>query len=195
MESADRKEPPVDDPDRRPAALDPHTLAVQQLFVQHQPELRAFVLALAPDFATADDALQEAFLAVSLKAGDFQLGSNFQAWARSIVRFKLLSATRDRRRAARRLADDVIEALAADAPDDERDGHEAAIARLRCCLDRLGPMARELVRLRYFGEHLPEAIARMRAQSVNAVSVTLARARAALRGCLERGHGPQDARP
>jgi RNA polymerase sigma-70 factor (ECF subfamily) len=185
----------VDDPDRRSAALDPHTLGVQRLFVQHQQELRAFVLVLAPDFATADDVMQEAFLEVSLKAGEFRLGSNFHAWARSIARFKLLAVTRDRQRSARRLADDVVEALAAEAPEDDHDGHEAAVARLRSCLDRLAPMARELVRLRYVGEHLPEAIARMRSQSVNAVSVTLARARVALRECLERGRGSQDAQP
>jgi RNA polymerase sigma-70 factor (ECF subfamily) len=170
-----------------------HGLGVQQLFVQHQQQLRAFVMGLAPDFATADDAIQETFLEVSRKAAEFAMGSNFQAWVRSIAKFKVLSATRDRQRAAARLAADVIEALAASAPDDlDAARHESQVQQLRACLDRLAPAARELVRLRYFGEHLPEAIAQLRAQSVNAINVTLARARAALRDCMDRAQHRRD---
>ncbi|MEI6235138.1 MAG: sigma factor [Planctomycetota bacterium] len=88
---------------------DHHTLAVQQLFVKHQQLLRAFVAALAPDFPTADDVMQETFLEVTLKASEFQLDSNFPAWARSIAKFKVLSHARDRQRNSARLADDVIE--------------------------------------------------------------------------------------
>lgn len=62
----------------------------------------------------------------------------------------------------------------------------AEIGRLRQCLEQLAPAAHELVRLRYFGEHLPEQIANLRSQSVYAVHVTLSRARAALRKCLEQ---------
>lgn len=182
------------DPSSSP--LDAHTLGVQRLFVQHQHQLRAFVVALAPDFATADDALQETFIEVSRKAAEFQMDSNFQAWARSIAKFKILSALRDRQRADQRLADDVVEALAASAPLDEHDGRlETEVSQLRTCLDHLAPAARELVRLRYFAEHLPEAIAQLRAQSVNAVNVTLARARVTLRECLERHLKSKDAQP
>ena len=174
--------------------LNAHTLGVQQLFVQHQQQLRAFVVALAPDFATADDAMQETFIEVSRKASEFQMDSNFQAWVRSIAKFKVLSALRDRQRADQRLADDVVEALAASAPIDGHEGqHESSVSQLRICLDQLAPVARELVRLRYFGEHLPEAIAQLRAQSVNAINVTLARARVTLRECLERHLKSKDA--
>lgn len=170
------------------------TLGVQRLFVQHQQQLRAFVLALAPDFATADDAMQETFIEVSRKAGEFQMDSNFQAWARSIAKFKILSALRDRQRADQRLADDVVEALAASAPlEDHDEGHDASLSRLRICLDQLAPAAREMIRLRYFAEHLPGAIAQLRAQSVNAVNVTLARARGMLRECLQRHLTSKDA--
>ena len=178
------------------AILHPHTLGVQALFVQHQQQVRAFVLALAPDFAVADDVMQETFLEISRQADAFTMGSSFQAWARAIARFKVLSALRDRRRSAQRLADDVIEALAAASPTEDHDGrHEAELGLLRTCLGRLGPVARELVHLRYAGEHLPEAIAQLRSQSVNAVSVSLARARAALRECVERGLRTGDAPP
>lgn len=179
-----------------PVPLDAHVLGVQSLFVQHQQHLRAFVLALTPDFSEADDVMQETFLEISRQAEAFVMGSSFQAWARSIARFKVLSVLRDRQRSSRRLPDDVIEALAAAAPADDHDGrHEVELGQLRACLDHLAPVARELVHLRYAGEHLPEAIAQLRAQSVNAVNVTLARARAALRACMERGLKAGNAQP
>ncbi len=164
-----------------------HTLRVQQLFVQHQRRLRAFVLSLAPDFSAADDVLQETFLVVTRKAAEFEPGTNFLAWARRIATFKVLALARDRQRRPVRLADDVVEALVAAAPtEDDEAQHAAAVGHLRQCLEKLAPAARELVRLRYFGEHLPEQIASLRSQSVNAVNVTLSRARAALRDCLGR---------
>jgi RNA polymerase sigma-70 factor (ECF subfamily) len=163
------------------------TLRIQQLFVQHQRRLRAFVLSLAPDFFAADDVLQETFLVVTRKAAEFEPGTNFFAWARQIATFKVLALARDRQRGPVRLADDVVEALAAAGPpEDDEAQHVAEIGRLRRCLEKLAPAARELVRLRYFGEHLPEQIARLRSQSVNAVNVTLSRARATLRKCLEQ---------
>jgi len=69
-------------------------LRVQQLFVRHQGQLRAFVLAIWPDFGRADDVLQEVFLTVTTKAADFQEGSNFLAWSRAITQRKLHEARR-----------------------------------------------------------------------------------------------------
>jgi RNA polymerase sigma-70 factor (ECF subfamily) len=72
------------------SAFDEHTLRVQQHFVRHQGALKAFVLALWPDFAEADDVLQEVFLTVTAKAHQFEEGTNFLSWARSIARYEVL---------------------------------------------------------------------------------------------------------
>ena len=164
-----------------------HVLKVQQLFVQHEGRLRAYVLSLAPDFAMAADALQETFLVVTRRAADFEIGSNFLAWARRIAMFKVLALLRDQKRGPECLSANVIETLAAaDSPEDDEEQHAATLERLRECLGRLAPAARELIRLRYLNQHLPGEIALLRAQSVNAINVTLSRARVALRDCMER---------
>lgn len=156
-------------------------LYVQQLFVRHQGQLKAFVLALWPDFARADDVLQEVFLTVTEKAADFQPGTNFLAWARSIARFKLLEA----RRAQRSTVDaDVLASLAASCPEDW--GDDRKLAALTSCLASLAPKAQEIIRLRYHREHSPPEIARLLSRSVNSVAVALAKARVVLRECIER---------
>lgn len=162
---------PIEDP----------TLRVQRLFVRHQGQLRAFVLALRPRFAQADDILQEVFLTVTAKAAEFQPETNFLAWARSIARFKLLESTRQDRRT---IDAEVLASLAAACPSDW--GEDCKVAALATCLESLAPKAQELVRLRYQREHSPGEIAELLSRTVNSVSVALAKARVVLRKCIDR---------
>ena len=48
------------------------TEEVQLLFVRHENSIRAFVRALQPSLADADDVMQETFLTVSRKASSFE---------------------------------------------------------------------------------------------------------------------------
>lgn len=174
-------------------SLSAHTLRVQSLFVQHQAQIRSFIQSLAPDFATADDLLQECFLTVSQKAEDFRLESNFLAWARSIARFKILSLHRDTARSPLLLSEEVLEALILSAPAEEAEGTGAenrALESLRDCLAKLAPAAREIIQMRYFSQWGPAEISQIRACSQNAVNVTLARSREALRRCMEQNAEP-----
>lgn len=165
-------------------APDPHTLHVQQLFISHQSSLKGFVLALEPRMAEAEDLLQEVFLVVTEKAGQFERGSNFFAWACTIARFKLMEHRRRTRREEIGLSDDALLALEASAPApaffDER------TRWLRTCVGQLAPRAQEIVRLRYQNEHGAQEIARRLGWTANAVSVALSRAREALRDCVQR---------
>ncbi len=164
-------------------APDSHTLRVQQHFVRHQTSLKAFVLALAPGFADAEDVLQEAFLTITEKAGKFEEGTNFFAWACAIVRFKVLEHQR-RSRKTMALSDDVLAALEASAPTAVF--FEQRLAALDGCVEKLPVRAREIVKLRYHGEHGAEAIARRLDWTANSVSVALSRARETLRDCVQR---------
>ena len=61
-----------------------YRIHIQQLFVKHQGVLKGYVLGLIPDFASAEEVLQEVFLTVTAKAEQFEEGSNFVAWARAV---------------------------------------------------------------------------------------------------------------
>ncbi len=161
-----------------------HTVRVQQLFVKSQGSLKAFLLALVPDFTEAEDLLQEVFLVVTQKAGTFKEGTNFMAWARQIARFKAMSSMRKRRNSPSVLAEDVVESLVAAEPEVPYD--ESQIAAVRDCLKKLAPHARQLVTMRYMNEHGPGEIAQRMSWSENAVNVTLSRARTTLRECVQR---------
>ena len=70
-----------------PSPADEQTLLVQKLFVEHFAVVRGFVLALLPDFARAEDVVQETFLTVTRKAAEFP------KWACAIAHFNLLTNT------------------------------------------------------------------------------------------------------
>ncbi len=163
---------------------DPQTQEVLQLFVRHQPRIKGFIVALLPDFAAAEDVLQETFLVVQRKASEFDRASNFLAWAFRIARFQVMKAQTTHQRHVERLSDAVLESLAASAPVEPWDDRRLAL--LPQCLERLAPQARRIVDLFYRDEHKPHEIAQRLSWTPAAVSVALSRARKALRECIEQ---------
>jgi RNA polymerase sigma-70 factor (ECF subfamily) len=156
---------------------------VERLFLKKQNVVRAFICSLLPDFSLVDDVLHETFLTLRRKAGSYRPGSNFDAWACTVARFKVLEALRTSGKRSQ-LSEDAIHALAAceeAVPPDPR------LDRLDACLSKLGPQARRLVELRYMGACMPEEIARIVDWTPGAVNVALSRARQLLRDCVDHG--------
>ncbi len=157
---------------------------VLELFVRNQTRIKGFISSLMGDFAAVPDVLQETFLVIQRKAGEFEPGSNFVGWAFQIARFQVMKAQQQHKRTAERFSETVLEALAASAPEQVVD--ESRIAALNKCLEKLAPQARRTVDLFYQNEHKPKAIAQMMDWTPLAVSVALSRARKFLRECIER---------
>lgn len=163
-----------------------HVAKVQALFVQHEPVVRGMILALLPDFDAVDDIVQETFLAVTRKAGSFELGTNFTAWACTIARYKVLETLRKGRRNFETLSEEVIDAVCATAPHTAEDPVAPRLEILSECVRQLSAHARQALELRYQQAHrLPEIAQRM-GWTVESTKVMLSRVRATLRECIER---------
>ncbi len=154
---------------------------VQLLFVRHEGAIRAFVRALQPSLADADDVLQETFLTVSRKAATFEPGTNFVAWACGIARLKVLESFRQQKR-ANVLSEAALIALADEAPvADLTSLREEALSR---CVEKLAPKSRDLLWRRYSGRQDSDAMADGLGMTSTAVRVALSKARAFLRDCV-----------
>ncbi|MGH7145231.1 MAG: sigma-70 family RNA polymerase sigma factor [Planctomycetota bacterium] len=162
-----------------------HREEVQRLFLKHSSLLRGFILGLLPNFDAADEVLQEVFLTITAKAGDFKLGTDFPAWARAVARMKVLEQFRKMRSPMMVLGPEALEAVASYAPELD-DTWESRRKALAVCLEQIAPRARELIELRYTSQLLPPEIARKLDWTVGAVHVALARARKFLRECSQR---------
>ena len=168
-------------PDDFPNPLPTPAEQVQVLFIRHEGAIRAFVRALQPSLADADDVLQETFLTVSQKASSFQPGTNFIAWACGIARLKVLESFRRQKRVSV-LSEAALTALADDAPPSETIClREDALNR---CIEKLAPKSRDLLWRRYSGRQDSDEMADGLGMTSTAVRVALSKARAFLRECV-----------
>jgi len=164
--------------------LSEHTIYVQELFVEHVGGLKYFVLSMLPDPDAAQDVVQETFITITAKAHEFSKGSNFKAWAYTIARFKVLETYKRQKREANRLSDSVIELLASEADEFDKDTSQSDA--LKACLNKLSPKVSKMIELRYQEGWKPSKIAEAIDWTAEAVYVALSRTRTSLRSCIEK---------
>jgi RNA polymerase sigma-70 factor, ECF subfamily len=155
---------------------------------KYQDALTSYGYALLRDWALAQDAVQETFIVLQKKHGEFRPGANVFTWARQILRFEALKIIRARGRESY-VADEELFALV-DAQFEEH-VDAATLARLeqqkgalQHCMARLDNDSLDLL-LGFYRERLRcEELASARRRSVNAIRLVLSRTRARLRECV-----------
>src|SRR5690348_2796051 len=83
-----------------------------RLFLQNERRLYAYVLALLPNRADADDVLQEASLVMWDKFDPERPPDDFAAWGCRIVYFKVLDFAKKRQRSRVRFSQAMLERIA-----------------------------------------------------------------------------------
>ena len=154
-----------------------------RLFVQNQKRIHGLILALVPRGADADDILQEASAVMWQKFPEFEIGTNFAAWALRIARFQVMAYYTTQKRQRARLSDEsldaVVETMAA-RPEREEDRSLA----LDGCLAGLDRADRDLLELRYRSGATVDELARQSGKTVFAVYKALNRAHDRLLSCM-----------
>jgi len=160
--------------------------AFVSLLTGHQSALRLYVASLLPGESSAADVAQQANTTIWRKRADFEMGTNFKAWAFSIARFEVLNFRKQAARDARLVFSDELDELIATEFEEVMDDFDDRQEALRLCLDKLKPQDRDLVRHRYRdGAPLAEYAAKS-GRSPGGLKVTLHRLRKTLRQCVDR---------
>ena len=84
---------------------------------EHQAGVRAFIRALGADEAWVDDLAQEVFIVAHRRLNQFEPGTDFGKWLRSIARYLVANERRKEARHSRLLPFAVVDALLAHEPD------------------------------------------------------------------------------
>ncbi len=151
-----------------------------------QLPLLLYVRSLLPGDAAAADVAQQANAKIWEKREDFQIGTNFKAWAFSIARFEVLNYRKQQARDSRLVFSDELQQTIADelmeSCDDLQQRHEA----LRSCLGELRSKDRELLLRRYSGRGTLSQYAAEIGRSAGGLKVTLHRLRSSLLACIQR---------
>lgn len=185
-------------PDPRPAAspdadrivaavLAGDTQAFAGLVRLYQEAVWRIAAALLRDRDATENVAQQVFVDAYLHLDQYEPGTDFGAWLRTLARNRLRKELRTAARADRRLAayrerlEDRLRAEAAGRHDDA----DAYLAALRGCRDLLPERDAAVLRLRYEKGMTFEAIGARRGQSPDAVQRMISRIRFRLRDCIQ----------
>jgi RNA polymerase sigma-70 factor (ECF subfamily) len=158
-----------------------------KLLTEHQSVICSFVISLLPGAPGVDDVIQETNALLWTKRGQFELGTNFRAWALTIARFQVMAHLRVlKQRRWVTLDDDVAELLADELEEHADSGLiDKRIEALTTCLGKLRPEDHELLMQRYWRKIRLQDFAVSRGRSLSGLKVQLFRLRAALKRCIE----------
>ena len=159
----------------------PEELVVQITTIQ--PRLYGFILKRLADHEQALEVLQNTNLVLCQKAGEFQKGSSFAAWAFTIAKFQVMAWRKSESRSRLVFTDDVHELLDREA-DEEVSDVDRRIPVLKRCLERLREQERSLIQRRYRDGETVQALAQSLEKTVDATSMRLLRIRKRLGDCI-----------
>ena len=153
------------------------------LLTEHDRGILLFILSLVPNWADAEEIHQETNLRLWQQFDQFQLGSDFGKWARTIARYQVLTFKKRTQRDWLRMDQQAIDTVAAKvaAVAEQERTRPAALAD---CVRELNPVGRELLRLYYTVGRKIKEIARDLNSTSEAVYKALQRVRLELRHCV-----------
>jgi RNA polymerase sigma-70 factor (ECF subfamily) len=156
---------------------------------QHQSRLRASIRSLGVRAEAVDDIAQDTLLLAWQKIAEFGGDGDFGGWVTQIARRLIANERRKDARRSRLLAGEVTDLLLSMATESAssaaRMEYADEFAVLRNCLEQLPPHSREMIRLRYFEDQSPGAIAGHLGRPSDAVRQLLMRLRRKLLECVE----------
>lgn len=157
-----------------------------------QPRLYGFILKRLADREQTLEVLQRTNLVLCRKAGDFERGSSFTAWAFTVAKFQVM-AWRKSEGASRLIFTDRVVELLDRSADDEVAAVDQRVPLLRQCLQRLRDTDRELIQRRYRDGQAIDPIAQSLSATADAVAMRLSRIRKQLARCVELGLSQENA--
>ncbi|MFK7778995.1 MAG: sigma-70 family RNA polymerase sigma factor [Gimesia sp.] len=156
-----------------------------QLLTAHQSMLYAYIRSLLPDSQAVQDVLQETNMVLWRRSAEFEVGSNFVAWACKVAYYQVLAFYRDNKRDSLVFNVELVSMLAKQNEEKLAGSHDLQRVLSRC-LSKLPEQSRRLIQQRYASGGSVQTIAAEQGRSVGAVSQTLYRIRQLLQECVQK---------
>ena len=151
---------------------------------QSQQRLFGFLFKRLADREQAREVLQRTNLVLCRKAADFELGTNFKAWAMTVANYEVMAFRKTQVRERLVFTDEVFAMIA---PEDDEKSPDQSVRQVHLshCLQGMSLQNRELLDWRYQGERTLDKIAEEIGSTIGAVKVKLHRLRRQLLGCIQ----------
>nr|ADY60575.1 RNA polymerase, sigma-24 subunit, ECF subfamily [Rubinisphaera brasiliensis DSM 5305] len=156
-----------------------------QLITECQGWLYGYLLGSLANHDAANEVLQETNLVMWRKSAEFEVGTNFHAWAIRIANFQVM-AYRQKQMKDRLVFDHDLVELIGKQFQKRIPGYEEKVSLLAKCLNKLPEHYREIVHRRYLkGESLKTIAVDLKKQS-NAIGQLLFRIKNKLVECVKK---------
>lgn len=155
------------------------------LFTQAQRQLYLFILSQVGKVQAAEEILQETNLVIWSKSHQFEVGTNFLAWARQISVYEVLKWRQKHSRDKLTFSGEFMETVAANYSKTPEEVERRQLA-LEQCLEKLNDKDRELIEKRYEPGMNGKNVAAALGRPPNSVYQSLGRIRKLLLECVER---------
>ena len=155
-----------------------------KLFLQNNKKLFTYIVSCVPNYADAEDILQDVVSVMWEKFDSYEDGTNFYAWAKQIAKYKVSYYYRSQKDIWR-FDNDVLENII-EANENIVDSHDSRAVALQGCLSKLGSSDLELIKLRFQENISARQIAKETGVSVSKLYKHLAKVYALLGNCITR---------
>ncbi|MCM2369981.1 sigma-70 family RNA polymerase sigma factor [Aporhodopirellula aestuarii] len=150
-----------------------------------QNRLYGFVRCLLFDPKDVEDVLQDVNVVLLRKHEEFEIGTNFWAWASTVARFQVLTYCKRLGRDRLVFDDSLLELIASDVG--EMSGEiDDRMEVLQGCMEKLPTPQRQLLSMRYEPDSSLSVIAESLDRTVGSVRQALFRIRESLLGCVQQ---------
>ena len=158
----------------------------EELVRSHQDELRRYLFLICPNQTAREDILQETNRVLLQKRNEFELGTNFGAWARKIAHFQLLSHLKHRKTKSWLFFDSELIHLLARTAEEVDELADRRKNKLSDCLAALSETDRALIKLKYEQELSLREISNLTGRSEGGLKQAFLRIRKSLGNCINR---------
>ncbi len=156
-----------------------------KLYMGVQRRLYSFVLSMVPSPVDADDIVQETVSVMWTKFDEFEIGTDFAAWALCIARYQIMNYRKRKITTQKRFSNQTIESIqavveAGSEQDDERR------ELLRRCLKKLKDNERKILYFRYEVGSTLRIVAERMGLNINTAYSALSRIHVLLLKCIRK---------
>ena len=156
-----------------------------RLWMLHGQRIYAYLLMLSSNRADADEIYQEVGMILWEKFDQFELGTNFQAWARRVALNKVRTFRRHPHRKTVLCSSEFLDAVNQTITEDS-EVLDAQYQMWSECFNKLSVRHKELIERRYQPGATPKSVADQTGRSLNAIYQALSRIHRVLFDCVRR---------
>ncbi len=159
-----------------------------KLLTAHHTRIYAYILSLVGNVGHAEDIMQETSYMMWTKFSEFEIGSNFDAWAKRIAYYRVLEYRRkEKQNASMLFSDETLAQLHQGASEALHENDiEDYKTTLSNCIQKLDPKDRDLLDMKYQKNMTVKTISELLNQTIQNVYYHLVKVRNSLRNCMKR---------